>query len=413
MSTHNVTDQEQSSEKSRRIAFIVLLAGVVCMGMGQTITFAVLPPLAREIGFADAQIGAIFMLSAVFWVTMSPFWGRQSDSGGRRKFILLGLAGYVLSTTLFASTLRLGLTGAASGVGLYIVVVITRSIYGLVGSAMPSAAQAYIADRTTPDKRTSGLAGFSAAFGFGAVIGPAFGGAMSAFGPLAPLYGIAALAALAMTTVFFLLPEKTPPKESAVKPKLSPFDKRIRIFLGYGLAASLTMAVPIQLTGFYFIDTLKLSSAEALELVGIGLSASAMASLFSQLVLVQRFNLTPLSLMRAGPMLMFCGHAIIVISSAFGPLVFGLMLSGLGAGMITPSFVAASSLAVTPDEQGATAGLSNSAIASGFIFSPLIGFSLYAVDPRAPFLMTTLIAASLAIFAWTNKKIRVGEPKTS
>ena len=144
------------------------------MGMGQTIVFAVLPPIAREIGLADFQVGAVFMLSAMFWVMMGPRWGRLSDHRGRRLFILIGIGGFAVSMALFATAIRLGLNGALSGFGLYVIILLTRSIYGIIGSAQPSAAQAYIADRTTPENRAKGLASFAAAFGFGTMLGPAF-----------------------------------------------------------------------------------------------------------------------------------------------------------------------------------------------------------------------------------------------
>ena len=67
--------------------------------------------------------------------------------------------------TAFATVLHFGLAGALSGVVLYLMLLGTRSIYGIVGSATPGAAQAYIADRTPPERRTAGMSAFSAAFG--------------------------------------------------------------------------------------------------------------------------------------------------------------------------------------------------------------------------------------------------------
>ena len=113
---------------------------------------------------------------------------------------------------LFASAIRLGLTGALAGTALYVLIVGTRSLYGFIGSATPSAAQGYIADRTSAAERTAGIAGFSAAFGIGAMIGPGIGGAVAAIGPLAPLYAVAAIAAVMVGAIYFFLPEKSPPR---------------------------------------------------------------------------------------------------------------------------------------------------------------------------------------------------------
>lgn len=406
----NRFDERPSSPSQRRLALAILLAGVVCMGMGQTIVFAVLPPIARKIGMGDLQVLSIFMLSALFWVVIGPFWGRQSDTYGRRPFIVIGLSGFAVSMTAFATVLHFGLAGALSGVVLYAMLLGTRSIYGVIGCATPGAAQAYIADRTPPERRTAGMSAFSAAFGIGAMAGPAFAGAVVAIDPLAPLYAVAGAAAASVAAVYFFLPERTAPKERTPRPKLSPMDRRIRPFLAYAVATGIVTSIPVQFIAFYFIDRLGLRSEDALQLVGVALSAAAMASLFSQLVLVQRFNLPPITLMRAGPILILIGHAIIAMSTLIGPLVFGMLLSGLGAGMLTPGYAGGASLSVTADEQGSAAGLSNAAGASGFIFAPLIGNLFYMISPSALFIATATMAAGCAIYAFAEKGLARGLP---
>ncbi len=399
-----------SRPRQRTVALGILLAGVVSMGMGQTIIFAVLPPLARDLGVGDFQVLSIFMLSALFWVLFGPWWGRRSDVHGRRPFIVIGLSGFAVSMTAFATVLHLGLGGALAGATLYALLLGTRMIYGVIGSATPGAAQAYIADRTPPERRTAGMAAFSAAFGIGAMIGPAFAGAVVALDPLAPLYAVAAAAACSVVAVWFFLPEHTAPKEPVRRPTLSPFDRRIRSFLFYGLAAAIASAIPIQFIAFYFIDRLGLKSDDVLQLVGVALSAAAMASLFSQLVLVQRFNLQPMTLMRLGPILVAVGHVVIATSTMIGPLIFGMLLSGLGAGMLTPGFIGGASLAVRSDEQGSAAGLSNAAGASGFIFAPILGQLFYSISPSALFMATAAIAAGCAVYAFVDKPLRRGIP---
>lgn len=399
----NRFEETPSSPNQRALAMAILLAGVVCMGMGQTIIFAVLPPLARDIGMSNLEVLSIFMLSALWWVLLGPIWGRRSDAEGRRPFIVIGLSGFTVSMVLFATVLHFGLKGAISGALLYFLLLATRSIYGVIGAATPGAAQAYIADRTPPERRTAGMSAFSAAFGIGAMAGPAFAGAVVAIDPLAPLYAVAAAAFCAVIAVWRFLPERTAPKERAPRPKLSPMDRRIRPFLAYAMMTGVTTSIPIQFIAFYFIDRLKLESTDALQLVGVALSASAMASLFSQLVLVQRFNLPHTILMRTGPVLLCVGHAIIAASTMLGPLVFGMLLSGLGAGMLTPGYVGGASLSVTADEQGSAAGLSNAAGASGFIFAPLIGNVFYSISPSALFIATATMAAGCAVFAFREK----------
>jgi MFS family permease len=373
--------------------------------MGQTIVFSVLPPLAREVGLSDLQTGLIFAVSACFWVIMGPIWGRASDRRGRKQFIIIGLVGFALSMALFAASIRLGLVGVVSGLPLFLLIVAMRSLYGLVGSAGPPAAQAYIADRTSAADRTSGMAGFSAAFGLGAMLGPGFGAAAAVFGPVAPFFAMSALAAIMAASVFVYLPENTPPAERTAPPQVRVLDRRLIAIMIFAMMNGIMNSIPMQTIGFYFIDRLGYSTAEAPQIVGVGLMGGAMASLFSQLVIVQRFRVEPRLLMRIAPALFVVGHLLIWSTAAVGTVIFGLVIAGFGAGLAMPGIGAAASLAVSKDEQGAAIGLANAAGASGFIVAPFIGMNLYALTPQAPYVFTTALAVVVWLFALKSRTI--------
>ena len=74
-----LADQEPANLLARRLSYFLLLVGMFSTGMGQTIIYVVLPPIAREIGLLDFQVGVVFMGSAFFWVLMGSYWGRLSD----------------------------------------------------------------------------------------------------------------------------------------------------------------------------------------------------------------------------------------------------------------------------------------------------------------------------------------------
>ena len=404
-------DTSTPARPPRRAAFALLLAGALCAGMGQTIVFSVLPPLAREMGLTNLQTGIIFMVSASFWVLSGPYWGRASDRGGRKPFVIIGLGAFAVSTGLFAGVIKLGLVGILSGVPLFLLLITARSLYGIIGSAGPPAAQAYIADRTSKTQRTSGMAAFSASFGLGAMLGPGFGAAAAVFGPVAPFYAMAGLAMIMAIAVFVFLPENTGPSARDIQRKVTLTDPRILAILIYGLIFGIINAIPIQTIAFYFIDRLGYSTLEAPQIVGVGLMGSAMASLFSQLVIVQRFGVQPRLLMRIAPGLIIAGHFLIWAAPALGTVIFGLVLAGFGAGLAVPAFNAAASLAVDREEQGGAIGLAGAAGASGFILSPFVGMSLYAISPQTPYLLTMALALALWVFAFFSKTIDAIRPE--
>ncbi|MEE4300777.1 MAG: hypothetical protein V2J24_15160, partial [Pseudomonadales bacterium] len=57
-----------------RRAYTILFSCLVAVGMGQTIVFAILPPLGREIGLAEVQVGAIVSASSITFFIASPIW---------------------------------------------------------------------------------------------------------------------------------------------------------------------------------------------------------------------------------------------------------------------------------------------------------------------------------------------------
>ena len=89
-----------------------------------------------------------------------------------------------------------------------------RLISGITGSSL-SAAQAYIADVTPPEKRAASYGMIGAAFGLGFVLGPALGGVLGAVEPRLPFWVAAGLTLLNACYGLFVLPESLPPEKRA------------------------------------------------------------------------------------------------------------------------------------------------------------------------------------------------------
>ncbi|MEM9173006.1 MAG: MFS transporter [Pseudomonadota bacterium] len=388
----------------RRLAFALLLGAVACLGMGQTVTFAILPPIGREMGLGEQQVGLIFSVSALMWVLSSAFWGRLSDRWGRKPVILIGTLGYIVSTTCLILSINAGLSGAVSLTVAYVLMVATRSIYGLIGPGIRVASQAYIVDRTTREDRTVAIAGMAAAFGLGNVIGPGLGAAASIFGLLAPLWMIVTLIVCVGVATLLFLPENSRPGTRSNDVRLPFLDPRIRGYILFGLAVSFVVATPLQTAAFFFIDTLGFNANDAAQFVGVGLSAAAMAALFSQLVIVQRLRPPPFVMMSAGAAILLLAQLMMALSTHFATMAFALMLNGLGAGMALPGYTAGASLAVSNDEQGAIAGISGAVTAGGFCLVPFINLTLYQWSPSAPYFFDVGLMALALVFAFAFRR---------
>ncbi len=396
-----------TSEAGRRRAIALLFVCLIANGLGQTLMFAILPPLARDLGLSEFQVGSIFAVSATIWVFSSAFWGARSDYWGRRPVILIGLVAFAVSTFSFASVMQFGLWGMLTPLATYLLLIATRSIFGIFGSGSYPASQAYIADRTSAQERTEGMAMLNAAFGLGAAIGPGIGAALTVLGVIAPLYFVAFLAALSAIAIWLLLPERSRPRERKVEKQLSWFDPRVFPFVVFSVMQGTAGAIPIQTVAFIIRDTIKAGTAETQQLAGVALMGSAIAALFAQFVLVQRFKLTTRFLIYSGIAVALVSNLLLVAASNYGLIAFALVLSGLGFGMLRPGFAAAASLAVSADEQGAVAGITGGAGAAGFIFAPLIGNALYSWNMHSPYWLGTLLMAALFLFVVTNKRLKL------
>lgn len=394
-----------TSVEGRKRAFFLLFCSLIANGMGQTVMFAILPPLAKDLGLSEFEIGSIFAVSATIWVFSSPFWGRRSDLWGRRPIILIGLVAFGVSTLTFAMVLSAALMHWWTVPLLtFVLLVFTRCIFGVFGSGAYPASQAYIADRTTYAERTEAIAGLNAAFGLGQAIGPGIGAALIILGSTAPFYFVAMLGFVSAAAIWLLLPERSRPHQRQEVPKLRWDDPRVLPFIIFGVAMGTAGAIPIQTIGFFIGDVLNKSVDDTTQMAGVGLMASSIASLFAQFVLVQRFKLTTRFLMRAGCIIAVLSNLLFLVSPNYGLIVFALVLSGLGFGMVRPGYAAAASLSVPPDEQGSVAGLTGAAGASGFIFAPLIGNALYGLDPHAPYVLGAVLMAALATYALVSKR---------
>ena len=395
------------TEETRK-AFRVLFPCLVSTGMGQAMLFAILPPAAREIGLSSIEVSTIFVVSAVFWAFTSPGWGRLSDRVGRRPVILIGLLGYGLSMVLLAGVIGATLEGALTVTVAWPAMIAARCVFGALGSASPPAAQAFVADRTGPEDRAAGVALINAAFGVGQTLGPAVGAALTVLGLLAPIYFSAFLAVLSAGVIYFWLPESGR-RRSGVEPprqKLAFLDRRVRPFFLLQIFMQAVRAVTMITLAFFLQDQLGLSSEKTGQVAGIGFMVLAMAGLVSQLIVVQRLRPAPYRMIRGGLASAATGFGLLWLGTTFGVYLVGLAFLGLGLGLVRPGNAAASSLAVSAEEQGAVAGLLNAVGVTGNMVGPLVGGYLYALSPTWPILVNFLLMVVGFLYASIHPRIR-------
>lgn len=180
------------SKSSLKIVFLTIFLDLV----GFSIIFPLFPSLAKHYLTVDAEniflkgiFGSIQTISqytegtgvfsgivlfggilgalySFLQFVAAPMWGSLSDRIGRKPVLLVSLTGLAISYLLWFFS------------GSFTLLIISRIIGGIMGGNI-STATAVVADVTSAENRSKGMATIGIAFALGFVIGPAIGGILS------------------------------------------------------------------------------------------------------------------------------------------------------------------------------------------------------------------------------------------
>ena len=365
------------------VPFITTTIFIDAVGFG--IIMPVLPQLVMQvggIGLSDAiEVGAwigFAMALATFFA--APVLGNLSDAFGRRRVLLLSLGGLTIDYLLLVV------------VGTLPLLFIARIISGIFGGSY-AAAQAAIADVTTPDERARNFGFVGAAFGVGFVAGPVIGGFLGEMGPRAPFVAAALLAGLNFLYGLTLFPETLPPE------RRRPFDWRRANPLGALAAARVVpgmMAMAAVLTvwqvaslvypltwSFYGIAQFGWTP----RIIGFSLAAVGAIMAISQLFLTGR------AVARLGERnaasLGIIASVTAYFAYAFATetwMAFAILSLMVISAFVQPSLMAMLSRRATPETQGEVQGIAAMAMGLGSLVAPLLltGTMAHFTAPNAP-----------------------------
>jgi MFS family permease len=380
---------------------IILIIGLIIYGAGFSLLYIIFAPLSRSIGLSTNQFGILIAISNVTLVFSSFYWGKKSQSMGRKPVFIIGLFSYALAYALFAFGIQLGLWGLFATWQLFSILFVIRLIYGgLIGGIQP-AAVAYISDSTEGEHRTQGMALIGMSSGIGTMIGPAVGGALAFVHPLFPLYFGAALAIIGglLAMKFLIEPNQRLQTRPVQIHNLKFYDKRIMPYL-IGWAVAFLVFTGTQVIAAFFIeDRLGVTGYnEIIKATSIALLSMALATTLMQAVVLQIINIPARILLRL--CFLIFGFVLFSIPHIETLNYYYLSFAGIGVAfsMITPGLNSAATLSVEEHEQGEVAGLLSAAPVVGMIFGPVIGALLYNINPNYPFFFGSLAVIVLGIY---------------
>lgn len=335
---------------------------------------------AERFDASAVQVTALMASYSVAQFVFAPLWGSLSDRVGRRPVMLVSVAGTAVFLALFASA------GSLWQLFLF------RALHGACAANI-GAAQAYVADVTTPETRARGMGLIGASFGVGFTLGPMIGGILSAKLDLtAPIWLAAALSALNFVWTFFRLPEsrRFGERSSATGRVLDPrqvAEVLSRPFVGrvVAMAATGTLAFSMLESTFGLVadhrwgmkpDTVGYLFG-VIGIVGIVIQGGLIGRL------VKRFGEVPLLLV--GYLVTTTGMLSLSQTAPgqlwwFGgwlPIALGTVLLATGTSLTNPSLMGLVSRSAAADEQGRVLGVNQSLGALSRAVAPTMGGWLY------------------------------------
>ncbi len=361
------------------LGFIFVTLFLDILGIGLIVP--VLPDLVKSfrgnnVADAASMVGWLTSVFALMQFVCAPILGSLSDQFGRRPVILISLLGTGLDYILLA---------VAPNLGWFFV---GRLINGAT-SANITAAGAYIADISPPEKRAANFGIIGAAFGLGFIAGPLIGSQLGAYSLRLPFEAAAGLALINWIYGFFVLPESLAP---ANRRKFS--WRRANPIGSFG--ALRRFPVIVGLAQSFFLINLAQSSLQSIWVlytayryhwserqVGLSLAVIGVMAAIVQGGLARRI-IPALGERRAivlGLLISVFNMTGYALASA-GWMIYCILVIGSIGWIATPSLQGLISRAAPPDEQGAVQGALMSLNSVAAIVAPLVGTMVFAFSIR-------------------------------
>lgn len=393
---------------AQRIGLMLVIAVLFIDMLLYSLIIPITPYLTERLQPSSTMMGILFGSYAVALLAFTPIFGPLSDRIGRKKPLLIGLAGLVLSTLLFAYADSMWM------------LITARFMQGVAAAATWTSALALLADLFPPNKRGTVMGMALTGISTGSLLGAPLGGwLLDVGGYKAPFIFATGLSVLTMMLVVTLLPqpERSKQEGSAAGGTFRLLRNRSVLFI-----AIVVLIAETALTLLEPILPVFLTERLALSPTGIGLLFAAASLAYGGIApisgaLSNRFN--PRSLMLIGLGCLALSLPLIALSQTAWQQTCALIAVGASIGFaLSPTLPSLSAVVDNGSQDGAYGGafaLFNMFHAVGMITGPLIGGALtdWLSVPRAIWTISGVLLASLILLALCNRSAMGTSTKAS
>lgn len=378
----------------RRYLHLVLVLGALSAIGPLTIDtyLPALPTLTADLGATDVQAQTTITGLLIGLGLGQLVIGPLSDAFGRRKPLLLGLAGHGLMSVLCA--LAPSITMLA----------VTRTLQGIAGAAVAVVAMAIVRDLFSGYKAAQLLSRLVLVLGVAPILAPSLGSGLLTLTSWRGIFVVLAAAAVGLFALaFFALPETLPPARRI------PASARGSLRAYRGLFADRTFLVLVAVAALMFSVLFAYVAGSSFILQDqFGLSPQQFGLAFSTTAvgLIIATQINPLLLKRWAPIQILSGAVVIALAGSL--LLLTTAITGFGglAGFMVPLWVMVGSLglsfpnapAAALSRHGEAAGTASAMLgASQFVLGGLVAPLVGALDNGTPVPMAAIMVGALAL----------------
>lgn len=362
-----------------------LFYAVMIMIVGQAFLFTILPPIGRQVGMADYQIGLVMSVHGLFMLFTGPVWGALSETWGRRRVIVIGGSIFAVSVVMFGLIVDAAISGLVSGMAVLWMLVGSRALFAFGAGAVTPSAMALAADMSSPEMRLRAISMLTAAMSTGAILGPSVSAFFTGFGLSVPFYIIAVAGLMAIVLARAFLPKtRATASASSVRYRHLLKGPILKIAISSVCFMCGTYGT-FSILGFFVQDRFSLDPIPAAQAMGLGLMCAAASNIFVQAFLLRRINQSAKTLIIIGVLVTLLSIGLIWFGTTRTMFVIAMMCNGIGQGFSMPAINTSLSLAAGPDAQGRLAGISTSSQSIAFLVAPASAAILYQTLNWLPF----------------------------
>ncbi len=313
-----------------KILTILSVANIVAT-TGQGLVVPLLPGYAHELGASGFMIGLIFGVFSISRSVLLPYFGRLSDTKGRKVFITTGLFFYFVTSIAYFYSQSVN------------ALILIRFLQGISAAMIIPVSQAYAGEISPVGEEGRTLGILTIAFYSGLGLGPILGGVIKDhFGIRMSFASMGLVCLVGFILCLCFLPSRKLEEKLTNSEKPEYLAKLIRQPAIFGLF--LNRFAYILCVGILWTFVPLLAAQE------FGFSSSMIGIMISMLVLITAF-LTPLTsfladrtnkrgLMFVGGILIFVSMLMFAVLDSVSMIIAATILSGLAGALVTSSTTA-------------------------------------------------------------------------